>query len=75
MSTLKTPITRRCPDPTCREGASLDNRKRGGARWLRRLNRAAREGAGDDCLLMVDAGASNMFWPHGINGRCAPPTW
>jgi D-galactarolactone cycloisomerase len=28
--------------------------------------RAAREGAGDDCLLMVDAGASNTFWPHGL---------
>ncbi len=29
--------------------------------------RAAREGAGDDCLLMVDAGASDAFWPHGLN--------
>jgi L-alanine-DL-glutamate epimerase-like enolase superfamily enzyme len=28
--------------------------------------RAAREGAGDDCLLMVDAGASNTFWPHSL---------
>jgi L-alanine-DL-glutamate epimerase-like enolase superfamily enzyme len=28
--------------------------------------RAAREGAGDDCLLMVDAGASNTFWPNGL---------
>jgi D-galactarolactone cycloisomerase len=28
--------------------------------------RAAREGAGDACLLMVDAGASNTFWPHGL---------
>jgi D-galactarolactone cycloisomerase len=28
--------------------------------------RAAREGAGDDCLLMVDAGASDKFWPHGL---------
>jgi L-alanine-DL-glutamate epimerase-like enolase superfamily enzyme len=29
--------------------------------------RAAREGAGDDCLLMVDAGASDAFWPNGLN--------
>ena len=28
---------------------------------------AAREGAGEDCLLMVDAGASDAFWPHGLN--------
>lgn len=28
--------------------------------------RAAREGAGDDCLLMVDAGASDAFWPNGL---------
>ena len=28
---------------------------------------AAREGAGDDCLLMVDAGASDAFWPNGLN--------
>jgi D-galactarolactone cycloisomerase len=28
--------------------------------------RAAREGAGDDCLLMVDAGASDKFWPNGL---------
>ena len=27
---------------------------------------AAREGAGDDCLLMVDAGASDAFWPNGL---------
>lgn len=29
--------------------------------------RAAREGAGEDCLLMVDAGASDAFWPNGLN--------
>ena len=29
--------------------------------------RAARKGAGDDCLLMVDAGGSDAFWPHGLN--------
>jgi L-alanine-DL-glutamate epimerase-like enolase superfamily enzyme len=28
--------------------------------------RAAREGAGEDCLLMVDAGASDAFWPNGL---------
>jgi D-galactarolactone cycloisomerase len=27
---------------------------------------AAREGVGDDCLLMVDAGASDAFWPNGL---------
>jgi L-alanine-DL-glutamate epimerase-like enolase superfamily enzyme len=27
---------------------------------------AAREGGGDDCLLMVDAGASDAFWPNGL---------
>lgn len=27
--------------------------------------RAAREAAGPDCLLMVDAGASDAFWPQG----------
>lgn len=32
-----------------------------------RIVRAAREGAGDDCLLMVDAGASDAFWPNGLN--------
>ncbi len=29
--------------------------------------RAARKGAGDDCLLMVDAGGSDAFWPQGLN--------
>ena len=29
--------------------------------------RAAREGAGEDCLLMIDAGASDAFWPNGLN--------
>ncbi|MCX5513923.1 mandelate racemase [Kaistia algarum] len=28
--------------------------------------RAAREGAGEDCLLMVDPGASDAFWPNGL---------
>lgn len=28
--------------------------------------RAAREGAGDDCLLMVDAGGSDGYWPNGL---------
>jgi D-galactarolactone cycloisomerase len=28
--------------------------------------RAAREGAGSDCLLMVDAGASGAYWPNGL---------
>jgi L-alanine-DL-glutamate epimerase-like enolase superfamily enzyme len=27
--------------------------------------KAAREAVGDDCNLMVDAGASDAFWPHG----------
>jgi D-galactarolactone cycloisomerase len=42
-----------------------------GRRESRKLDeeivRAAREGAGDDCLLMVDAGASDAFWPNGLN--------
>jgi D-galactarolactone cycloisomerase len=29
--------------------------------------RAAREGAGEDCLLMVDAGGSDAHWPNGLN--------
>jgi len=28
--------------------------------------RAAREGAGDGCMLMVDPGASDAFWPNGL---------
>lgn len=28
--------------------------------------RAAREGVGEDCLLMVDAGGSDAFWPNGL---------
>ena len=27
--------------------------------------RAARDAVGDEAMLMVDAGASNAFWPHG----------
>jgi L-alanine-DL-glutamate epimerase-like enolase superfamily enzyme len=42
-----------------------------GRRESRKLDeeivRAARAGAGDDCLLMVDAGASDAFWPNGLN--------
>lgn len=40
-----------------RESAALDEQ----------IVRAAREGAGDDCLLMVDAGASDAFWSQGLN--------
>ncbi len=40
-----------------RESAKLDEQ----------IVRAAREGAGEDCLLMVDAGASDAFWPNGLN--------
>ena len=29
--------------------------------------KAARAGAGEDCLLMVDAGASDAFWAQGLN--------
>jgi D-galactarolactone cycloisomerase len=32
-----------------------------------RIVRAAREGAGDDCMLMVDAGGSDAYWPNGLN--------
>jgi D-galactarolactone cycloisomerase len=39
-----------------RESPSLDDE----------IVRAAREGAGPDCLLMVDAGASDTFWPNGL---------
>jgi D-galactarolactone cycloisomerase len=28
--------------------------------------RAARAGCGDDCMLMVDAGASDAWWPNGL---------
>ncbi|MFZ5673540.1 MAG: mandelate racemase/muconate lactonizing enzyme family protein [Pseudomonadota bacterium] len=41
--------------------------RRGSARLDEEIVRAAREGAGDDCLLMVDAGASDAFWPNGLN--------
>ena len=41
-----------------------------GRRESRKLDeaivRAAREGAGDDCLLMVDPGGSDAFWPNGL---------
>lgn len=40
-----------------RESAKLDEE----------IVRAAREGAGNDCQLMVDAGASDAFWPNGLN--------
>jgi L-alanine-DL-glutamate epimerase-like enolase superfamily enzyme len=29
--------------------------------------RAARDGAGDDAKLLVDAGASDAYWPHGLS--------
>lgn len=41
--------------------------RRGSAKLDGDIVRAAREGAGDDCLLMVDAGASDAFWPNGLN--------
>ena len=31
----------------------------------REIVRAAREAVGDECRLMVDAGASDAYWPHG----------
>lgn len=37
------------------------------ARLDEEIVRAAREGAGEDCLLMVDAGASDAYWAHGLN--------
>ena len=37
------------------------------ARLDEEIVRAAREGAGDGCLLMVDAGGSDAFWPNGLN--------
>lgn len=37
------------------------------ARMDEDIVRAARAGAGDDCLLMVDAGASDAYWPNGLN--------
>lgn len=40
--------------------------RRGDAALDEAIVRAAREGAGDDCLLMVDAGASDAFWPQGL---------
>ena len=33
-------------------------------RWTRQIVRAAREAVGPDALLMVDAGASDAFWPQ-----------
>lgn len=41
--------------------------RRGDARLDEAIVRAAREGAGEDCLLMVDAGGSDAFWPNGLN--------
>ncbi len=40
--------------------------RQGDARLDEAIVAAAREGAGDDCLLMVDAGASDAFWPNGL---------
>lgn len=33
----------------------------------RRIVEAARAGMGDECLLMVDAGGSDAFWPRGLS--------
>ena len=41
--------------------------RRESTRLDEQIVRAAREGAGEDCLLMVDAGASDTFWPHGLS--------
>lgn len=41
--------------------------RRGSTKLDEEIVRAARQGAGDDCLLMVDAGASDAFWPNGLN--------
>lgn len=40
--------------------------RRGDARLDEAIVAAARAGAGEDCLLMVDAGASDAFWPNGL---------
>ncbi len=40
--------------------------RRGDRRLDAAIVRAAREGAGEDCRLMVDAGASDAFWPNGL---------
>lgn len=40
--------------------------RRGSAAHDAAIVRAAREGCGEDCLLMVDAGASDAWWPHGL---------
>jgi len=40
--------------------------RRGDARLDEAIVAAARAGAGADCLLMVDAGASDAFWPNGL---------
>ena len=37
------------------------------ARMDENIVRAARDGAGENCLLMVDAGGSDAFWPNGLN--------
>ena len=41
--------------------------RRESSRLDEQIVRAAREGAGEDCLLMVDAGASDAFWPNGLS--------
>jgi len=40
---------------------------RGDRRNDERLVRTARQTVGDDVALMVDAGGSEQFWPHGLN--------
>jgi len=39
--------------------------RRGSAKFDEAIVRAARKAAGDDCDLMVDAGGSDAYWPHG----------
>jgi len=39
--------------------------RRGDAKLDEAIVRAARQAAGEDCALMVDAGASDAYWPHG----------
>ena len=40
-------------------------RQESARRWMRPIVRAAREAVGAESLLMVDAGASDAFWPQG----------
>ena len=40
--------------------------RRGDRKHDEAIIRAARDGAGEDCRIMVDAGASDAFWPNGL---------